>query len=292
MEPKVVFLDIDGTLLDFDGKVPESAKEAVRRAKANGHKMVLCTGRSKFQIPKELFGLGIDGVISGAGAYVEARKPAAGERAEARISAADGSDEVTVLLRSTIDEAHAKSSYEYLEGNGFLYCYQAEDGIVLNRRSFEGMFRIDQLCGLSEEMMESLHGVIHHTETPWDFPNLEKIVFYEAPFSLEKIREDLLPYFDTVTLSLNGAKGVAGEIGLGNIHKATGMRLFLDYIGVNPADSIAIGDGPNDLQMMDFAGIGVAMGNACAEVKARADMVTDSVSEDGICHAFEKIGLL
>lgn len=280
MKQKVVFLDIDGTLLDFSGKVPESAKEAIRKAKANGHRMVLCTGRSKFQIPKELFELGMDGVISGAGAYVEAReRMAEGEKK-------------TVLLQSVMDEEHAKSSYEYLEGNGFLYCYQAEDGIVLNKRSYEGMFKIDQLCGLSEEMLENLHGVIHYTETPWDFPNLEKIIFYEAPFPLEKIKEDLLPYFDTVTLSLSGTKGVAGEIGLNNIHKATGMKLFLEHVGIDREDTVAIGDGPNDLQMMEYAGIGVAMGNAREEVKALADIVTAHVSENGIYQAFEKIGLL
>jgi len=44
---KVVFLDVDGTMVNDRGEIPESAKEAVRRAKANGHKMVVCTGRSR-----------------------------------------------------------------------------------------------------------------------------------------------------------------------------------------------------------------------------------------------------
>ena len=57
-------------------------------------------------------------------------------------------------------------------------------------------------------------------------------------------------------------------------------------------DSIAIGDGPNDLQMMEYAGVGVAMGNAKEEVKKLADMVTSDVAEDGIYHAFEKLGLI
>ena len=46
---KVVFLDVDGTMVNDRGEIPESTKEAVRRAKANGHKMVVCTGRSRFQ---------------------------------------------------------------------------------------------------------------------------------------------------------------------------------------------------------------------------------------------------
>ena len=57
---KVVFLDIDGTLVDYNGNVPESTKKAILQAKANGHKMVLCTGRSRFQIPKKLWNLGME----------------------------------------------------------------------------------------------------------------------------------------------------------------------------------------------------------------------------------------
>ena len=300
---KVVFLDIDGTLVDYNGNVPESTKKAILQAKKKGHKMVLCTGRSKFQIPKELWELGMDGVIAGAGAFVEAFDSAAEKGITAAEKGLAATDETvsndskittkgTILCQMVIDAEHAKSSYDYLEGNGVLYCYQGEDGIVLNRRSCDGMFQIDRLNGMSDEMLENLHGVVHVTETPWLVPNLEKIIFYDAPFSLEKIKSDLLPYFDTVALSLSGTEGVCGEIGRNNIHKATGIRLFLEHVGVAREDSIAIGDGPNDLQMMEYAGIGVAMGNAKEEVKKLADMVTSDVAEDGIYHAFEKLGLI
>ncbi len=300
---KVVFLDIDGTLVDYNGNVPESTKKAILQAKKKGHKMVLCTGRSKFQIPKKLWELGMDGVIAGSGAFVEAFDSAAEKEitvAEKGIAATDETvandskitTKGTILCQMVIDAEHAKSSYDYLEGNGVLYCYQGEDGIVLNQRSCDGMFQIDRLNGMSDEMLENLHGVVHVTETPWLVPNLEKIIFYDAPFSLEKIKSDLLPYFDTVALSLSGTEGVCGEIGRNNIHKATGIRLFLEHVGVAREDSIAIGDGPNDLQMMEYAGVGVAMGNAKEEVKKLADMVTSDVAEDGIYHAFEKLGLI
>jgi Cof subfamily protein (haloacid dehalogenase superfamily) len=287
---KVVFLDIDGTLVDYNGNVLESTKKAILQAKKNGHKMVLCTGRSKFQIPKELRELGMDGVIAGAGVFVEAFDSATDEENVSNDSKI--TTKGTILCQMVIDAEHAKSAYDYLEGNGVLYCYQGEDGIVLNQRSFDGMHQIDRLNGMSDEMLENLHGVVHVTETPWLVPNLEKIIFYDAPFSLEKIKADLLPYFDTVALSLSGTEGVCGEIGRNNIHKATGIRLFLEHAGVAREDSIAIGDGPNDLQMMEYAGVGVAMGNAKEEVKKLADMVTSDVAEDGIYHAFEKLGLI
>ena len=67
---------------------------------------------------------------------------------------------------------------------------------------------------------------------------------------------------------------------------------YLEYVGIPREDSIAIGDGPNDLQMMDYAGIGIAMGNAREEVKKRADMVTSHIDEDGLYHALDRLGLL
>ena len=70
MEKKVVFLDIDGTLVNASGIIPESAKYAIKKARENGHKMVLCSGRGRFQLPEELLRLGIDGIISSDGAAV------------------------------------------------------------------------------------------------------------------------------------------------------------------------------------------------------------------------------
>ena len=126
----------------------------------------------------------------------------------------------------------------------------------------------------------------------WKQPDLEKIIFYDSPFPVKEVHEQLLPYFDTVPLSLEGADGYAGEIGINGIHKATGMQIYLDHVGASREDTIAIGDGPNDLQMMDFAHTSVAMGNALQAVKDRADLVTTNIDDDGIYHAFEKLGLL
>ena len=70
------------------------------------------------------------------------------------------------------------------------------------------------------------------------------------------------PYFDAVAISLDGMGDFAGEIGINGINKATGMERYLNHVGISRENCIAIGDGPNDLQMMEYAGISVAMGNA------------------------------
>ena len=67
---KVIFYDIDGTLIDFDGVMSESTKMALDMAKANGHKIFLCTGRNAIQIYPILLDYGFDGIVSAAGACV------------------------------------------------------------------------------------------------------------------------------------------------------------------------------------------------------------------------------
>ncbi|MBP3488537.1 MAG: HAD family hydrolase [Roseburia sp.] len=272
MTQKAVFLDIDGTMVNGEGHIPASTREAVRRAKEKGHKLVVCSGRSRFQIHDELLDLGFSGIVGAAGAFV----------------IADGKE----IYHAYIDEEHRKSSFEYLEGNRFLFCYQADDGVVLNQRSSEGILALYRETGMSEERLYRLTGRMHLTEEPWKNERNEKILYYGAPFTVEKVHADLAPYFDAVAISLDGMDEYAGEIGIGGINKATGMERYLKHVGIAREDSIAVGDGPNDLQMMEYAGIGVAMGNAREDVKARADMVTGHIDEDGLYSAFEKLGLL
>lgn len=71
MGKKFIFLDVDGTLTDYDNHIPASAAAAIRKARANGHRVYLCTGRSKAEIYDELWAIGLDGMIDGNGCYAE-----------------------------------------------------------------------------------------------------------------------------------------------------------------------------------------------------------------------------
>ncbi len=68
---KIIFLDIDGTLVDDNGIIPDSAKLAVRKARSNGHFVFLCTGRSKSILFPEVLEIGFDGIVGAAGGYIE-----------------------------------------------------------------------------------------------------------------------------------------------------------------------------------------------------------------------------
>ena len=74
--------------------------------------------------------------------------------------------------------------------------------------------------------------------------------------------------------------------------KSTGIQKFLDSQGLRQDEIMAFGDGQNDIEMLRFAGIGIAMGNAKEEVKKVADYVTDTVDHDGIAKALRRFGLI
>ena len=101
MEKKIIFLDIDGTLMDFDGQLPESAREALCQARAVGHRLVLCTGRVKAQIYPELLAMDFDGIIASAGAYVEC----------------DGQE----IYHHIVDREQLGRAVDYFEQNGTWY---------------------------------------------------------------------------------------------------------------------------------------------------------------------------
>ena len=74
--------------------------------------------------------------------------------------------------------------------------------------------------------------------------------------------------------------------------KENGIRALCAAIGITTEETIAFGDADNDLEMLQLAGIGVAMGNALPQVRACADMVTDTVENDGIAHALRRLKLI
>ena len=67
----IIFIDVDGTLVNYENQIPASAIEAIRQARANGHLVFICTGRSRAEVYPEIWDIGLDGMIGGNGSYVE-----------------------------------------------------------------------------------------------------------------------------------------------------------------------------------------------------------------------------
>ena len=273
MGRKTVFLDIDGTLTTFQGVFPDSAREALASAKQNGHEMVLCTGRTATQIYPFLRDSGLfSGLVCGAGAEVRRK----GE----------------TIYEQYVDPEHLAIFVDFMEKVDASYYLQCRSGLYGTSKITERdtvLFAGDP--GTNKER-EEIFGRITTDDHPKLRRDVNKFAYYEANADLQTIRDHLGDYFYVMESSFRLTDKSDGEVTIRGITKATGMQIYLDACGLGREDAIAFGDGPNDYEMIDYAGVGVAMGNASDDLKSHADFVTDRVDHDGLKKAFIKLGLI
>jgi hypothetical protein len=123
---------------------------------------------------------------------------------------------------------------------------------------------------------------------------------YEGEIRINKMSGDVLPTtdYDRIRDELGEDfdmlehEGNVVEFVPKGTSKATGIQWLCDYLGVERDDTYAVGDSVNDLDMLQFVGHGIAMGNGTAPAKDAAEFVTTDIHEDGIRHAMEHYGLL
>lgn len=106
---KIIFLDVDGTLVDYENRLPESAVTAIRGARKNGHRVYICTGRSKAEVYQELWDIGLDGMIGGNGSYVE--------------------DHGTVVMHQLITEEQCKKIVDWLHSRKLEFYLESNNGL-------------------------------------------------------------------------------------------------------------------------------------------------------------------
>ena len=275
MSKKLLFFDIDGTLINFDGTFPESAKEALRRAKENGHEIFLCSGRNRNQIGQELRSFGFDGYVTCAGADVEYH----GE----------------IIHQHSMEQKALQTLVTYFETNDMSYVIQCADRMVVttkNRDRIREIFRVYRKWKRGEKVFPSqvLDDDVEHYHL--NYEDAEKAVYFHSGMELETVQNGLSEYFDVTKLSFQDGTTGSGEVTQKGITKAEGMEAVANHLGLKSEDVIAFGDGPNDSEMFDYAGFSVAMGNAIPELKERADYITTDILDDGIYNALWYLELI
>ncbi len=268
---KALFFDVDGTLVNFQGKMPESAAAALKRVQQNGHQIVLCSGRSRIQIYPWLMDIGFDGIVAATGAYVEC----GGKVIYTHFMTGEEIRVITALL----DEADA------------CYSAQAQNRMLTSEKHKKRQMARFRRLG-DDEMIDQIWQHLELTDHLEQCKDIEKIVYYESQMPVQSIRERLSDLCDVTESSFEAAMHDSGEITCKGINKAYGMQKYITYAGIAQQDTIAFGDGPNDYDMLEFAATGVAMGNAVAGLKDKADFVTKGIDEDGIAYALGELGLL
>lgn len=253
---KIVFFDIDGTLLNSNHEVPESTKRAVRALQDRGIETVIATGRTPMNYGHIREQLGIHSYISLNGNYVVR--------------------EGEVLSSVTIETSVMEQLNVLTKQCGHAIGWVGTEQIGLHNdhpmvRPLLEQYKMDLPLINSNFYLE------HDIYQGMLFcPEDEIQPYLDSDIDLQFIRFD--PYLcDVIHRSSN---------------KFAGISHYLKAAGIEADQCMAFGDGLNDIEMLQGVGFGVAMGQAKAEVKQAASYITRSVDEDGIETALRELGII
>ncbi len=268
MSRKLIAFDLDGTLFDDDKGIPTENLRALEAAADRDWVLVPATGRMAPGIPENVRSLPFCRyyiVSNGAGVY---------DAAEDR-----------VLLRAEIPAELAIRCCEHMDTLPVVYdCYQNDKGWMTRSMydSCEDFFPFEphmyRMVKLLRVPVEELKATLRERGEP-----VQKMQMFFRPRDLE-LRARELERFPALFPELCGTTSVSNNIEINSARAGKGKALLAlaELLGIPREDTVAFGDGTNDCEMLELAGLGVAMGNADPQVKAIADEITGSNNEAGV----------
>ncbi|MDL4840969.1 Cof-type HAD-IIB family hydrolase [Aquibacillus rhizosphaerae] len=276
---KVIFLDIDGTLVNDNGVIPESAKLAIQKARENGHLTFICTGRSKAELFPEILEIGFDGIIGAAGGYIEV----GGE----------------VILHERVKTEDVQHLVKFFDRHGIDFYLESNGGLFASKSCKSHVQSIIErlILGNPEAKEEVEKGIQPFHDALIEGEDLirediNKISFLGSDLSIEQISDEFSSKFTIIPSTVPIFGKNSGELSVPGIHKATAIEKLLKYLKLDKKNTFGYGDGLNDIEMIEYVQHGIAMGNAKEAVKEVANDITDTHNEDGIYNSFRKYGLI
>lgn len=265
---QIVALDMDGTLLNSAHETTEYTRDVIRRAAEAGKIVALSTGRCMSELKDHVAQLtGVTYLICENGACV--------------YDVREGRSIRTIPIPTE----------EVEELIGLMERYDAVPQMFIENQS---CLRIDKSRSLEPYHMEYFRSVFekgsifdadlfdHYREK---HPSVEKINLY---MKTDEDRADLYCRLEGHPVVAADSIGLGVELSAEGVDKGKGLMMLCEHLEIPLECSIAVGDGGNDIEIMQTAGLAVAMGNAIDEVKALADVTTDDHDHDGAAKAIEK----
>lgn len=255
---KAIFFDIDGTLVSFrTHTISENTMDCLFRLREKGIRLFVASGRHRLTMDN-LSGFPFDGYIAMNGALVTV----------------DGK----TISKTPIDPESARNIAMTADGKGIPCVTYGENTVAVNLRNgmtekIFSMIKLPQIPDISCTEM---------TEAP---------VFQFTIFADRQTEDTLLKQFES-RLEPSRWHPMFMDLNPKGLSKSDGINAVLNHFGFSREESMAFGDGGNDISMLKEAGTGIAMGNATEDVMQAADYVTASVDDDGIAKALMHFGVL
>lgn len=268
MKYKILVLDLDGTLTNKKKEITEHTRETLIRAQEAGIKIVLASGRPTYGIMPLARQLELD-------------------KYEGYILAYNGGQIIDcktgeLMYENVLDPAVYPYLYECAKSNGFQILSYKDEYIVSENAEDQYVQHEAFLNRMASKTVENFLDVINFPVAkclivgdPEPLAQLEPVMKKELESKMNVFRSE--PFFLELV-----PKG---------IDKARCLAVLLEELGMTPDEMMACGDGFNDLSMIEYAGLGVAMANAQEVVKQAANYITLTNEEDGVAHAVEKFML-
>ena len=270
MEKKLLVLDIDGTLVNNNKEITPRTKDALFRAMEAGHSVMIASGRPTPGVQRYVDELR----LAEYGGYTLTYNGA-------RVQDCRTGRE---MYEKRLPNKLLRPIYEYAEEHDLgIITYEKDmslDPQVLSGRRLDDWLlweaRINQLSvGVCEEFLDYVNYDIY------------KVLLTADPEVSEKHMKELQKRFgDSANVMRSEAFFI--EVTARHIDKARTLARVIGPIGITQTNTICCGDAFNDISMVKYAGVGVAMGNAKPEVKEVADYITASNEEDGIAQVVER----
>ncbi len=277
---KIIALDLDGTLLDSRKRLSDVNRGALARAAERGALVVPTTGRFFGMMPQVIRDLSfVRYAITVNGAQVYDRETDA------------------AIVREEIPRAMALEVMRLLDGFDVIYdCYRSNWGWMSEAfKAKAADYATDEhYLKMVNDFRRGVPDLKRHLEETAAEGDVQKIMLFarlNGPKDVtRRITEAVNARFPEIKVTSTTWNNL--ELNIAGAHKGVALRRFAEHLGLTLANCMALGDGRNDLTMIEAAGVGVAMANAHPDVLAAADYVSLSNDENGVAAALEHYGVV
>ncbi len=280
MNQKLIFFDIDGTLMGASRKVTEKNVEAIHELRKNGHKVFLCTGRSPASIDQSLIDIGFDGVVASAGSLVLINNE--------------------YVFENFINQYLLSEVMLLFTNHQVLFSLETKNA-VYQAPGIKNFFDTINKERFKDNL--ELARTYEDREKNFKRKTLQEFDLYSTPVMklcfISPVKENfyqcvdfLKEFFNIVIFSKPDEKYVNGEIIVKHCTKGDAVKFVTKYFNADINDTIAYGDSMNDYEMLQVAHLSVVSQKSSDELKEMADDQFEDPDNDGIYKHLKKIGLI